>query len=498
MSEENKITNGGDSVDNNDNNEEIAEPEIESAKYSYSLERIYEEDYGEPQKVKKPKKISLAAFLISAVALVLATVMVTFTVCMGIYQRALSGIISEGFGSGAFEESDSQFTDLDMIDAIFRTYSYYGLEDEDIADFILKSYVAATGDRYAEYFTAEEYEAYENSVKGNSEGVGINIIYTTEEIGGNKYKVFKVTNVIKGSPAMKAGMKVGDLIFYVGIDEESRQSVEYLGYDEAFSMLIGPGGTQAEFVVLRKNADTSYEEIEFSITREAIISESVYYHVCATDASVGIVKLLKFDYTTPTQFCAAVDELRAKGIEKFVFDVRYNGGGNLESIVAVLSYFLDEGQTIISTVNKEGRASVIKAGVISDYEGDRAGFNVSREDIGKYKDLKVAVLCNSSTASAAELFTANFRDYNLGKVVGETTFGKGSMQSMISLHYFGMEGMLKLTTNLYFPPCGESYDGIGITPDVEVELDEALKNVNIYEISDAEDNQLQAALETLK
>ena len=213
---------------------------------------------------------------------------------------------------------------------------------------------------------------------------------------------------------------------------------------------------------------------------------------------IGIVKIIKFDFTTPTQFCLAVDELRAKGIEKFVFDVRYNGGGSLDSIVAVLSYFLDEGQTIISTLNKNGEGKVIKAGKVSGFYGEQAGLNVSRSDIGKYKDLKVAVLCNPTTASAAELFTATFRDYSLGKIVGDVTYGKGSMQSMLPLEYFGMSGVLKLTTNMYFPPSGESYDGIGIIPDIEIELDESLRTKNIYDFDDAEDNQLQAALETLK
>ena len=103
-----------------------------------------------------------------------------------------------------------------------------------------------------------------------------------------------------------------------------------------------------------------------------------------------------------------------------------------------------------------------------------------------------------NSASAAELFTSALRDHELAQIVGVKTYGKGSMQSMISLKYFGLEGVLKLTTNLYFPPCGESYDGVGIVPDVEVALDEALENRNIYEISDAEDNQLQAAIKTLK
>ena len=497
MSEENKKTNDEEIIEN----DEKITTEKKPSEYNYSFERMYEDyDGGETEQPKqnRKRKVSLSAFIISTVALVLAAVMLTWSVCMTAYQKKLAGIIEDGLGMGFGDAADSDFSDLDALDSIFRTFSYYGLQEEEIVDIVLKSYVAATGDRYAEYFTDEEYEEYMDSVTGSSEGIGINIIYTTEKFDGLEYKILRVTNVSKDSPAMKAGVKTGDIIFYVGTDEKTRESIHYLGYEEAFSKLIGPSGTNAEFTVLRKTETEAYEEIKFSITRAPITSESVYCHVCQTDSSVGIVKILKFDYTTPTQFCEAVDELLAKGINKFVFDVRYNGGGSLDSIVAVLSYFLEEGQTIISTVDKDGKAEVIKAEEIKGLTGEVASCNVSRKDIGKYKDLKVAVLCNSSTASAAELFTANFRDYEIGKIVGETTFGKGSMQSMISLKYFGLEGVLKLTTNLYFPPSGESYDGVGIVPDVEIALDEALENKNIYEISDAEDNQLQAAIKTLK
>ena len=492
MSEENKNLNTGEEANDNTNIEkENTENSVET--YSYKFENMYDDSTEEV--VEKPRRISLAAFLLSAVALVLAAVMTTWSVCYGMYGR---GHTVPDIDYGPIAEENAVISDLELLAAIFETYSYFELDEEEMADAVLKAYVAATGDRYAEYFNAEEYEAFAASAVGSSEGIGINIIYTTITFDGIDYKVLKVTNVTRESPALKAGLKVGDLIIYVGIDKETRKSVHYLGYDEALSRLVGKSGTKAEFTVLRTADDGSYEEIPFSVTREAITSDSVLHHVCATDSSVGIVKILGFDYTTPTQFSQAVDELRAKGIEKFVFDVRYNGGGDLISIVAVLSYFLDEGQTIISTVDKSGRGSVRRAQVISSYDGDAAGCNVSREDIGKYKDLSVAVLCNSSTASAAELFTATFRDYKIGKVVGETTFGKGSMQSILSLEIFGMEGALKLTTNMYFPPCGESYEGIGIVPDVVIALDDALRNKNIYEFTDAEDNQLQAAIETLK
>ena len=264
--------------------------------------------------------------------------------------------------------------------------------------------------------------------------------------------------------------------------------------------MIGEAGTKAEFTVLRKRAGTTseYEERFFSVTRRKIVSSSVYSHVCENDATVGIVKITGFDYNTPAQFCDAVDALRAKGIKKVVFDLRYNGGGALLSIVAVLSYFLDDGDVIMSTQSSNGDTEVLTVGVVSGLKGDKAACNVSRDDIGKYKDLEVAVLCNGSTASAAELFTATFRDYGLGKIVGTSTFGKGAMQTTIDLSYFGYEGGIKLTTDMYFPPCGESYDGIGITPDVVVEIDEALYGKNIYEITDAEDNQLGAAIETFR
>ena len=460
-------------------------------KESYTrLERLYGEESNNNAK-REPKKIKLSTFVLATVALVLAAVMITFTVCFGVYRAKLADA-ANGKGGSVVDLSD-----LGTLDSVFNAYSYYGVDEEEMGELLLKSYVAASGDKYAEYFTEEEYLDYMESMRGNSVGVGINIIYTTAEISGTEYKVLKVINVTRESPAMRAGVKVGDLLFYVGVDEQTRQSVHALGYEETMAELLGEEGTTAEFTVLRKNAD-GYDEVKFSIVREKIKSESVQYHVCQTDADVGIVKILQFDYTTPSQFCNAVDTLKASGINNFVFDVRYNGGGSLDSIVAVLSYFLDEGDTIISTVDNKGKSVVTKAEVVSGFSGDEASCNVSRKDIGKYKDLRAVVLCNSYTASAAELFTATFRDYEIAKTVGETTFGKGSMQSTLPLSYFGVDGVLKLTTNMYFPPCGESYDGIGIVPDVPVELDEALNNKNIYEITDAEDNQLQTAIEVLK
>ena len=508
MSEENKNSfNENNDVNVGENNININEnnacdaPETQNEKdgeerANRAFDRIYcdptpNETVGEP--IKKRRTVSLATFVLSSIALVLAAVMVTWTVCVSAFRQGFAGMLGGDQGTTL-----TDFSALGVVESLFENYSYFDVDGEKTVDSVIKGYAAATGDRYAEYYTAEEFEAFFKESAGNSEGIGINIIYTTETIEGIEYKVVKVTNVTRESPAQEAGIKVGDLVFYVGTDPETRESIDAIGYSAAYSKLVGEAGTKAEFTVLRKTANGEYEVIPFSVTRRSVKTDSVFYHICATDPKVGIVKISGFDYTTPTQFSYAVDDLKSLGAEKFIFDVRYNGGGDLGSIVAVLSYFLEEDQTVISTLDKSGKSEVIKVGVVDKYEGEAASCNVSKSDIGKYADLKVAVLCNESTASAAELFVANFRDHKLGKTVGTVTFGKGSMQSILSLDYFGYGGGIKLTTNMYFPPCGESYEGIGITPDIQVSLDESLRDVNIYDMPDADDNQLQAAIKSFE
>ena len=447
--------------------------------------------------IREPKRVTLRSAILASVALIVAAVMVTFTLCNSVYQKKLADAQMGGLVSG--EPADtSRYSAFELFDLIFRSYSFEDLSDEEMMEAALKAYVAASGDDYAQYYTEEEYKALQSSSAGENEGVGVNVINGTAMVNGSEYKVIQVINVIKDSPAEKAGVKGGDLIYGVGIGE-AMEPVHTLGYDMALTRLQGVAGTTAEFTVLRPNGDDGYEVLPFSILREPFTSSSIYYHVCETDAKVGIVKLLQFDLTTPGQFCEAVESLKAQGCEKFVFDVRYNPGGDLRSIEAVLSYFLEEGDILIRTKEKSGKEEISRVSERT-YTGAYAACNVAKEDIGKYKDLQVVVLCNKSTASAAELFTATFLESEKlnATVVGVKTYGKGSMQSLLPLSYYGVEGMLKLTTAMYYPASGNGYNGVGLTPDVVVELDEALLDRNIYDISDAEDNQLQKALEYLK
>lgn len=384
------------------------------------------------------------------------------------------------------ENETTDFSELSLIDQLFRSLSLFELDEEALMTAILKGYIEGTGDKYAEYFTAEEYEQYTSENQGETVGIGVSVIQNVE------LSCVEIINVVPDSPAMEAGILPGDYIIYVGIGE-NRQSVAELGYTKTLDLMVGEKGTKAEFVVLRDG-----KEIEFSIVRDKVNSVSVTSRVCSISGyeKVGIVKITEFNLTTPGQFEEAIDGLIAKGCDKFVFDVRYNPGGDLNSIKAVLAYFLNNGDVVIRIADKNGNETAHKIEPVN-YAGSYATCSIKKEDIGKYRELDFAVLTNGSTASAAELFTSALMDYKLSITVGTTTYGKGTMQTTYSLAKYGYGGALKLTTKYYYPPLSDSYEGKGITPDVVVELDEALENVNIYKITDDEDNQLRRAIEEL-
>ena len=425
--------------------------------------------------MKKRITCQIAAILLSALILV-ASLTSCSSLLFGDYTN--NGITNSGEGT--------DFGELELIDQIFRSLSILELDEDVLMEAVLKAYVSATGDKYAEYFTAEEYERFTDENQGEMVGVGISVIQNTE------LSCIEIINVLPDSPAIMAGVLPGDYITYVGLGE-NKQSVAEIGYTQALDLLVGEKGTKAEFVVLRDG-----EEIEFSIVRDKVNSVSVTGRACeiAGYEKVGIIKITEFNLTTPEQFEKEVDKLLAIGCEKFVFDVRYNPGGDLRSIQAVLSYFLNDGDTFIRIVDNKGNETTQKISAVQ-YKGDYASCSIEKKDIAKYRDLNFAVLTNGSTASAAELFTSALMDYGLSITVGETTYGKGTMQTTYSLESYGYGGALKLTTKYYNPPLSESYEGKGITPDFVEELDEALKNVNIYKITDEEDNQLRRAITEL-
>lgn len=486
MSEFNEKNENKNSVEN-DNSEiltNISVPSVDSTE-------------GDPLKYpKKQKSISLKSCVVTVVALVLAAVMLTYTVCSSVYKQRLAEAYLGGFAYG----EDDGFGKLELLRLLFEKYSYLDVDDEVLLDIVIREYVASTGDRYAEYYNEQEYRELMMSSSGSSVGVGITVVYTDLTVDGTEHSALEILEVSYGSPAYEAGVKAGDFIISVG-HSQNETPLDDMDYSEALDKLKGEEGTVAEFSVYREK-DAGFEKLHFSIERKIYETPSVTCSVSALDSNVGIVKISKFNYNTPKQFSEAVDSLIESGCENFVFDVRSNPGGNLDSVVAILSYFLLEDDVILSTVDGNGNKEITRVKEITDRSGELIDCNVSKEDIGKYRESisKMAVLCNGSSASAAELFTAALRDYDLATIVGTKTFGKGSMQTIFSLAPFGYTGGLKMTTKMYFPPSDQGYDGIGIHPDDEyyIELSEEALKHSIYELPEELDDQLKGALRSFE
>lgn len=446
---------------------------------------------------EKGKKISLTAAISTVIVSVVLAVLLTFSLTTSYMKNNAPTTVTPGQG----EAEEGMFDQIEVIDRLFRSATVLDLDDEALIAGVLKGYVAATGDVYAEYFTAEELADQNASNNGEMCGIGVSVVNGILNLNGVDYQVITIANVYPDSPAEAAGVLPGDHIMYIGKGAD-KITVHSVGYTEALNRMKGEEGTECAFTVLRRPAGSEegvpYEEVEISAIREKFTTRSVVFRHYSEDETVGVIRITGFDNTTRDQFVEAVETLKAEGCQSFVLDLRGNPGGLLSSVEDVLVYFLQEDDVIITTKNAAGKetsdsVTMNKAGKLMCGTGQ-----LTAEDIGKYRDLKISVLVNEYSASAAELFTSNIRDYELGTIVGTTTYGKGCGQTTYSLSRYGYDGGLKLTTFYYSSPKGDYYDGVGITPHVQVELSEEALKYNINLLPDNLDNQLAAAVDAMK
>lgn len=439
------------------------------------------------QTQKRERTLTVRQAIFFACLLLATAILLTYTLTAGLMRKSYTQkLLEQQAVINRIEASTSAAADnMQLLEAMIQAYSYYAdtLDGEAMLQAAFKAYVEASGDRYAQYYTEEEYLEMVRANNAELCGIGVGVVSRSIQMQNETCLSFQITEIYEGSTALTAGLQVGDHIYAVYVDGVLK-TVSELGYSTAMDAIRGEENTKVRIAVYRERADGG-ECFEVELTRLKFETKSVHASVSETDPSVGIVKISSFDLKTPSQFKQAVNELKASGIRKFVFDVRGNPGGDLRSIKAVMSYFLQSGDVVLQAIDRKGAVAASYVAEAITHEGDYAECSVLAEELGMYADLDMVVLCDDNTASAAEVFVATMQDYGLADVVGTQTFGKGVMQSTKRVPFGDMVAYIKLTTYAYQTKRGVSYHGEGITPDVFVEK------------SENTDEQLKTAVELL-
>ncbi len=310
-------------------------------------------------------------------------------------------------------------------------------------------------DPYSAYMSPESFENMQTETSGEFGGLGIEV--------GMEFGVVKVISPIDNSPASKVGVKAGDYI--VKIDNIQ---VQGKSLSEAVELMRGPVGTDIEITVRRRNEKKA---LTFIITRDIIEVASVKSKIL--DKKTGYLRLTSFNENSSNQIKDKINEFQKNGeVENYILDLRNNPGGLLSQAIKISDFFLDNGE-IVSTKSKrkyENRKWFAK-------KGDILNDNV------------LIVLINYGSASASEIVAGALQDHKRAILIGQSTYGKGSVQSIIPLKN---DGAIRLTVSKYYLPSGKSISSVGVTPDIEV--DESSED---FKLNTETDNQLNFALKLL-
>ena len=351
-----------------------------------------------------------------------------------------------------------RYEKLDVLMQLVEMYYYEDVDEDEMLESAALGLIAGIGDVYSTYYTKEDMEAFNEETEGEYAGIGCQLLADPSD------QMITITRVFKGSPAERAGMRSGDKIVYVN-------DVYYSAYemDDAVSVMRGePGGT-VKVTVLR-DLDT----IDFDVTREIVNINYVEYEILGGD--IGYVMVYDFLGDAYEGFAEAIDAFRAANVSGMIIDLRNNGGGLVDACVDMADLILPEG-VVVSMRDKYDE--------VEEYRID-----------DEYFDVPMVLLVNGYSASASEILAGAVRDYGAGTLLGTKTFGKGVVQS--ALEFTDGSG-IKLTTARYYTPSGECIHGVGIEPDITVELDEdAVTVYGLNNLPHDQDNQLQAAIKVLR
>lgn len=364
-----------------------------------------------------------------------------------VQQRQYNGVLSD----------TSHVQKIEYLEKLIDQEYLGEVDNDEMAEGVYAGLVYGLGDVYSRYYTADEYAQETASTDGAYAGIGVSI-------QKNKNGGVQITECYEGGPGAEAGLQTGDVI--TAINDTDVTDMEL---SDVVSMIRENKDKTIVLTVLRENEDSS-REISVDVTDVELPSVSGEM----IDESTGYIQITQFTGVTPQQYKDTFAELKDKGMERLVIDLRDNPGGLLTSVCDILREILPEGLIV--------------------YTEDKYGNREEETCDGKNKlDMPLAVLVNENSASASEIFAGAVQDHGVGTIVGTTTYGKGVVQELRQL---SDGSAVKLTVSNYYTPNGNSINKVGIKPDVEVKLASVLLNKD--EITHEEDNQLQKALNVIE
>ncbi len=342
---------------------------------------------------------------------------------------------------------------------LIREHFYYYSEDEKaLTEAVMKGLAEATGDDYAEYYTAEEYENLTKQNQGSFVGVGI-----LTQMNENGDVV--ILEVYEDTPAEEAGLCIGDIIVEInGVSSEGLDLTAFLANMKA------EDGVENTLLIRRGD-----ELFRVSVIPREVHTPTVAYRML-TD-TIGYIHVMKFHGDCVQETKDAVEQLRAEGMKSLVFDLRDNLGGSLNDALDIADIFLPRDYVITSLRSRDGEEIV--------YKTETGGL-----------DMRMVLLVNGYSASASELVAGAWKDHEAAYLIGTRTYGKGIVQSFYNIGETG--GMLKITTDAYYTPNGVCVHGEGIEPDLVVPLSEEAQEYSITTLPYELDAQLQAAIAYLE
>lgn len=397
--------------------------------------------------------------IILTILLVIITNVTTFIISNMVALKIDDKVIVSAEEYDSMVSTHIKYSKIMELENYIKTNFLGDIDEEKLMDGQIKGMFQSLEDPYSVYMNPDEFKSFTEQNEGVYGGVGIIVTPGDDNL-------ITIVSPIEGTPGERAGLKTGDKIVKVNGEEFTADRM-----DEAVKKMKGEPNTSVTITILRTDKNGNKEYLDIDIVREEIRLVTVKSDII--QGNIGYIKITSFDELTYDDFKKHLNELKDKNISGLILDLRNNPGGLLDVCVSIADELLGEG-VIVYTETKDGERQ---------YEySKRSAMN-----------LPLVVLVNEGSASASEILAGAIKDHGRGMLIGNKTFGKGIVQRIRGL----TDGSgFKLTVSEYFTPKGTSIHGIGIDPDITVDLPEDIMEIGLENLQ--EDTQLQRAIEEIK